>query len=98
MLSTLVLELDRDPRMGRNEEAYTEDPYLYLAYCGVHRQRSTQGDNIAAADKVVAVLTDFPTQRRPASGLERGPSNCRSALCVKTFCLPGLRQSPRPGH
>ena len=30
MLSTLVMELDRDPRMGRNEEAYTEDPYLYL--------------------------------------------------------------------
>jgi beta-glucosidase len=29
MLSTLVMELDRDPRMGRNEEAYAEDPYLY---------------------------------------------------------------------
>jgi hypothetical protein len=26
VLSTLVSELDRDPRMGRNEEAYTEDP------------------------------------------------------------------------
>src|SRR5580658_2932245 len=30
MLSTLVMEVDRDPRMGRNEEAYTEDPYLYM--------------------------------------------------------------------
>ena len=28
VLSTLVLELDRDPRMGRNEQGYTEDPYL----------------------------------------------------------------------
>src|SRR5262249_56822098 len=28
VLSTLVLELDRDPRLGRNEEGYTEDPYL----------------------------------------------------------------------
>ena len=27
-LSTLVLETDRDPRMGRNMEGYTEDPYL----------------------------------------------------------------------
>jgi beta-glucosidase len=26
LLSTLVMELDRDPRMGRNAEAYTEDP------------------------------------------------------------------------
>jgi beta-glucosidase len=23
------MELDRDPRMGRNMEAYSEDPYLY---------------------------------------------------------------------
>ena len=30
MLSTLVMETLRDPRMGRNEEAYTEDPYLYM--------------------------------------------------------------------
>lgn len=29
VLSTLVLEVNRDPRMGRNMEAYTEDPYLY---------------------------------------------------------------------
>ena len=28
MLSTLVLETDRDPRMGRNMEGYTEDPFL----------------------------------------------------------------------
>src|SRR5208337_219811 len=27
MLSTLVMEVNRDPRLGRNEEAYTEDPY-----------------------------------------------------------------------
>src|SRR5258708_37260320 len=49
MLSTLVLELDRDPRMGRNEEAYTEDPYLYsrIAENIVH---GTQGTDIAAAD------------------------------------------------
>jgi len=26
LLSTLVMELDRDPRMGRNAEVYTEDP------------------------------------------------------------------------
>src|ERR1022692_12589 len=58
MLSTLVLELDRDPRVGRNEEAYTEDPYLYSRIAeGI--VQGTQGTNIAAADKVIAVLTDF---------------------------------------
>jgi beta-glucosidase len=70
-LSTLVLELDRDPRMGRNEEAYTEDPYLdsRIAEAIV---RGAQGATINAPDKVVALMTDFPTQSEPVSGLERG--------------------------
>jgi len=87
MLSTLVLELDRDPRMGRNEEAYTEDPYLYsrIAENIVH---ATQGSNIAAADKVVAVLTDFPTQSEPASGLERGAIELSERALRENFLLP----------
>ena len=71
MLSTLVMELDRDPRMGRNEEAYTEDPYLYMRI-GEEIVHGTQGTNLADPDRVIAVLTDFPTQSSPASGLERG--------------------------
>ena len=71
VLSTLVLELDRDPRMGRNEEAYTEDPYLgsRIAEAIVV---GAQGSNIDAPDRVVALMTDFPTQNEPFSGLERG--------------------------
>ena len=71
MLSTLVMELDRDPRMGRNEEAYTEDPYLYMRI-GEEIVHGTQGTNLAGPGQVIAVLTDFPTQSSPASGLERG--------------------------
>lgn len=71
ILSTLVLELDRDPRMGRNMEAYTEDPYLY-AQIAKNIVRGAQGANINAPDKVVALMTDFPTQSEPASGIERG--------------------------
>lgn len=71
VLSTLVLELDRDPRMGRNEEGYTEDPYLgsRIAEAIV---RGAQGPNINAEDRVVALMTDFPTQSEPFGGLERG--------------------------
>jgi beta-glucosidase len=71
VLSTLVLELDRDPRMGRNEEAYTEDPYLgsRIAEAIV---RGAQGPDIKAQDRVVALMTDFPTQSEPFGGLERG--------------------------
>lgn len=71
VLSTLVLELDRDPRLGRNEEAYTEDPYLgsRIAEAIV---RGAQGTNIDAPDHAVALVTDFPTQNEPFGGLERG--------------------------
>jgi beta-glucosidase len=87
MLSTLVLELDRDPRMGRNEEAYTEDPYLYSRIAETI-VRATQGDNIAAPDKTVAVLTDFPTQSEPASGLERGAIELSERALRESFLLP----------
>src|SRR5437773_3718990 len=71
ILSTLVLELDRDPRMGRNEEAYTEDPYLGSRIAESIVQ-GAQGTDISAPDKVIALMTDFPTQSEPVGGLERG--------------------------
>ncbi len=71
VLSTLVLELDRDPRMGRNEEAYTEDPYLGSRIAESIVQ-GAQGSDLSAPDKAIALMTDFPTQSEPVSGLERG--------------------------
>lgn len=87
MLSTLVMELDRDPRMGRNDEAYTEDPYLYsrIAQSIV---RGSQGYRVGAPDKVVAVLTDFPTQSEPVSGLERGAIELSERMLREAFLRP----------
>jgi beta-glucosidase len=73
--------------MGRNEEAYTEDPYLYSRIAESIVQ-GTQGTDIAAADKVVAVLTDFPTQSEPASGLERGAIELSDRALRENFLLP----------
>jgi beta-glucosidase-like glycosyl hydrolase len=86
MLSTLVMEVNRDPRMGRNEEAYTEDPYLYMRL-GEAIVRGAQGADISAPDKVIAVLTDFPTQSEPVSGLERGAIEL-SDRCLRENFLP----------
>lgn len=96
MLSTLVLELDRDPRMGRNEEAYTEDPYLYsrIAEAIVH---STQGADIGSPGKVVAVLTDFPTQSEPASGLERGAVELSERSLRENYLLPWISAITKAG-
>jgi len=71
VLSTLVLELDRDPRMGRNEEAYTEDPY-WGSRLAESIVQGAQGSDLSAPDKAIALMTDFPTQSEPVSGLERG--------------------------
>ncbi len=96
MLSTLVLELDRDPRMGRNEEAYTEDPYLYSRIAESIVQ-GTQGTNIAAGDKVIAVLTDFPTQSEPASGLERGAIELSERALRENFLPPWIAAITKAG-
>ena len=89
MLSTLVLEEDRDPRMGRNEEAYSEDPYLYQRIAESIVQ-GTQGDAIAAPDKVIAVMTDFPTQSEPTSGLERGSIELSERYLRENVLLPWI--------
>lgn len=87
VLSTLVLELDRDPRLGRNAEAYTEDPYLYSRIARAIVE-GAQGRNIAAPDKVIALMTDFPTQSEPASGMERGAIELSERDLRENYLLP----------
>lgn len=96
MLSTLVMEVLRDPRMGRNEEAYTEDPYLYMRI-GETIVRATQGTDISAPDKTVAVLTDFPTQSEPASGLERGAIEVSERSLRENFLAPWIGAITKAG-
>ncbi len=96
MLSTLVMETLCDPRMGRNEEAYTEDPYLYMRI-GETIVRATQGSDISAPDKVIAVLTDFPTQSEPASGLERGEIEVSDRSLRENFMPPWIGAITKAG-
>jgi beta-glucosidase len=96
LLSTLVMEVNRDPRMGRNEEAYTEDPYLYMRI-GENIVRAAQGSDISAPDKVIAVLTDFPTQSEPASGLERGAIEVSDRSLRENFMPPWIGAITKAG-
>jgi beta-glucosidase len=89
ILSTLVLETDRDPRMGRNMEGYTEDPYLY-SRIAENIVYGAQGSNIDAPDKVVALMTDFPTQSMPASGMERGAVELSERNIRENFLPPWI--------
>ncbi len=70
-LCTLVIEPNRDPRMGRNEEGFSEDPYL-CSQIAANIVQALQGYDISAPDKLVAFLCHYPGQGQPVSGLERG--------------------------
>jgi beta-glucosidase len=96
MLSTLVMETLRDPRMGRNEEAYTEDPYFYMRL-GETIVRAVQGPDISAPNKVIAVLTDFPTQSEPASGMERGAIELSDRYIRENFLPPWIGSITKAG-
>jgi beta-glucosidase len=91
-----VSELDRDPRMGRNEEAFTEDPYLYSRMIG-DIVRAVQGTDISAGDKTVALLTDFPTQSEPESGLERGAVQVSERSLRENYLLPWVAGISKAG-
>jgi len=71
VLGTLVIEPIRDPRLGRNQEAYSEDPYM-CAQIAKTIVKSMQGKDVSKGDKVVSMLCHYPGQSQPSSGLERG--------------------------
>ena len=84
---TLVVEPIRDPRLGRNQEAFSEDPFLCsrLAETIV---RAMQGTNVAAPDKVVAGLCHYPGQSQPVSGFERGAMEISERVLREVFLPP----------
>jgi beta-glucosidase len=70
-LGTLVIEPNRDPRLGRNEEGYSEDPYL-CSRIAESIVMGMQGDDLTSHNKAIALLCHFPGQGQPVSGMERG--------------------------
>ncbi len=84
---TLVVEPIRDPRLGRNQEAFSEDPYL-CSRIAETIVRAMQGTNLAAEDKVVAGLCHYPGQSQPVSGLERGAMEISERMLREVFLPP----------
>ncbi len=94
-LFTLVIEPNRDPRLGRNEETFSEDPYLCSRFAEAI-VRGAQGDDVSASDKVVAGLCHFPGQSQAAGGLEWGAMDVSERVLREVFLPPwvvGIRQA-----
>jgi beta-glucosidase-like glycosyl hydrolase/peptidoglycan/xylan/chitin deacetylase (PgdA/CDA1 family) len=84
---TLVVEPNRDPRLGRNQEGYSEDPW-FCAMMAKTIVRAVQGTDLTAKDKTVAGLCHYPGQSQPASGLERGAMEISERTLREVFLPP----------
>ena len=88
-LFTLVIEPNRDPRLGRNQEGYSEDPYLCSCIAETIAG-AVQGEDISASDKVVAGFCHYPGQSQPVSGLERGAMEISERMLREVFLPPWI--------
>ena len=95
-LFTLVVEPIRDPRLGRNQEGYSEDPY-FCARMAENIVHAVQGNDISANDKTVAGLCHFPVQSEPVSGMERGAMEISERKLREVFLPPWVAGIKKAG-
>jgi beta-glucosidase len=83
-----VLDLARDPRWGRTEETYGEDPYL-TSRIGVAAIQGFQGEG-PTIDKshVMATTKHFAVHGQPESGTNVGPGNYSERVVREYFLKP----------
>ncbi len=85
---TPVVDVARDPRWGRVEETFGEDPYL-VAQLGIASVRGFQGDaSFKDKKRVIATLKHFAAHGQPESGINCAPTNVSMRLLRETFLQP----------
>jgi beta-glucosidase len=83
-----VLDLGRDPRWGRTEETYGEDPYL-VAHMGVAAIEGLQGPNyIIDRHHVMATAKHFAAHGEPEGGTNAAPANFSERVLRESFLVP----------
>jgi beta-glucosidase len=85
---TPVVDVARDPRWGRVEETYGEDPYLNTRL-GIAAVRGFQGDaSFKDKKRVMATLKHFAAHGQPESGMNCAPANVSERVLRETFLQP----------
>ena len=83
-----VVDVARDPRWGRIEETYGEDPYL-VGELGVAAVRGFQGDTLPLAPgRVFATLKHMTGHGQPESGTNVGPAAISERALREVFFPP----------
>lgn len=85
---TPVVDVARDPRWGRVEETYGEDPYL-VSRLGIAAVQGFQGDATFQDKKhVIATLKHFAAHGQPESGTNCAPVNVSERVLREVFLYP----------
>jgi beta-glucosidase len=92
-----VLDLARDPRWGRTEETYGEDPYLVsrIGLAAIHGFQG-KGPNIDKSH-VMATAKHFAVHGQPEGGTNVGPGNY-SERVIREYFLKPFEAAVKEGH
>ena len=82
---TPVVDVARDPRWGRCEETYGEDPFL-VSRMGIAAVRGFQGDStFRDKTRMIATLKHCVGHGQPESGMNCAPANVSMRVLRETF-------------
>jgi beta-glucosidase len=89
---TPVIDVCRDPRWGRVEETYGEDPYLngVLGCAAVKGLQGTDNGNVAE-NNVAATLKHLVGHGQPEGGQNQGPANY-SMRVLRDYHMPPFKK------
>jgi beta-glucosidase len=96
MILAPVLDLARDPRWGRVEEDFGEDPYL-TGQLGLAWVLGAQGKSLSSDDTVVAEPKHFVGHGSPAGGTNTSPVHLGERE-LRTVMLKSFEPAIRQGH
>jgi len=96
MLFAPVLDLAREPRWGRVEEDFGEDPYL-TGQMGLAYVQGYQGDSLASDHTVIAEPKHFAGHGSPESGTNTSPAHYGERE-LRSVMLKAFEPAFREGH
>ncbi len=92
-----VLDIARDPRWGRTEETYGEDPHL-AATLGAAAVQGLQGREASfGPDRVLATAKHFAVHGQPEGGANCAPPN-HAERDIRQFFLPPFQTAVQTAH
>jgi len=91
------LDVAREPRWGRTEETYGEDPYL-VSRMAVAITKALQGPGPGVdADHIIATAKHFAAHGQPEGGTNIAPANYSERILREVF-LPSFHAAVTEGH